>query len=107
MVKLAVGGEYAASVVRRGEGTSEWEMLVVADENPKTHREIKVWSSTQTGIETGGKFRVERIKSVSAKPRKVGDKWREEVHVEADITPLMAFSQMPSTPAADDDELPF
>lgn len=111
MIKLENGGTYTAAKVARNED-APWELIIVKDENPKVRKEIKVWSSKITGLETERQFRIDKINSVKTAARKYNERWIDEIHVEAEITPIMQFAQSPSKnagfrPMIDDEPLPF
>jgi hypothetical protein len=111
MIKIENGGVYTAAKVARNED-APWELIIVKDENPKVRKEIKVWASQLTALATEGMFRVDKILSVKTAARKYNEKWIDEIHVEADITPIMQYAQNPSNnagfkPLIDDEPLPF
>lgn len=110
MIKIENGGTYTAAKVARNED-APWELIIVKDENPRVRKEIKVWASKITGLETERQFRVDKIISVKTAARKYQDKWIDEIHVEADITPLMQYAAAPSNtgfrPLVEDEPLPF
>jgi hypothetical protein len=107
MVKIEIGGEYVAAKAATGDNDGKpWEMLVVKDTNPKGRKEVKVWATNHPGISTGDHFRVDSISSVKSSARKYNEKWIDEVHVEAEVSPLMSYAQFTEM-SGDNDELPF
>lgn len=112
MVRIEVGGEYSASMVKRGrKDDGEWQFVIVRDENPKSHMEIKLWVRSPIPLEQGSMFRVDTIHRTTYGMTQYREQWRPSISMEVDISALMSYpeySAMSSyaNPFDDYDELP-
>ena len=111
-VTVKVGDTLTAAVVRRGKkDDGAWELLVVRDTNKK--KSISVWATNApTGVNENGQFIVTNIESVRYGAKKNGDKWYDDISVNAAVKPLADYGSTPASPGAfspldDDGPLPF
>ena len=106
MNRIEEGKVYTA--VRQRSGSSDrgpWEMLIVQDE--RGSNELAIFASNiPTGVPEGGKFRVDRINSVSLGNKKDSSgNWRVNVSVSAEVCPVKSYDEY--TAGADEGSLPF
>lgn len=111
MVKIEAGGEYSASLVKRGQKDEggEWQFIVVKDENTKSRLEAKLWVQSPVPIEQGSMFRVDAIYSGKLYMVEYKGAWGPKVEFSVDISPLMSYPEFTSMShgAQDDDRLPW
>lgn len=88
-IELKAGETYSAVRTRSGDS---YELVVVQEEG-KGRKQITIWpTNTPSGVSEGGSFRVENIESVKFTSRKdPRGNWRDEVNVNARITPTMSY----------------
>lgn len=108
MIKLEMGGDYVAKNVISGVGKENkpYELVIVGAKNPKEKREIKLWATPPADLHSGDNFRIDRIFSVKFNAKKYKDKWMDEVHIEAKVTPLLSYQEFEELRNTDG-ELPF
>ena len=115
MVKIEQGGEYTASIVKRGrkDGGDDWQFIVVKDENPKSRVEVKLWVQSPAAIEPGSMFRVDSVSALSFYMQQYNGAWLPKVTANVEISPLMSYPEYSAMCGGftelmgDDDELPY
>lgn len=106
-IELKTGETYSAVRARSGDN---YELVVVQEEG-KGRKQITIWpTNSPSGVTEGGSFRVDAIQSVKFTSRKdPRGNWRDEVNVNARITPTMsypAYKAQNVQPDAGFDEIP-
>ena len=109
MNKLETGKIYTAARHRTGTSANgSWELIATTDE--RGNNDIAVFASNiPSGVEEGGKFRIEKITAVSYGNKKdQSGNWRASISINAEVSPVMSYDEF-SKPAPEDDDgsLPF
>lgn len=94
MNRIETGRVFTA--VRQRTGTSsggEWELLLTQDE--RGHNDIALFVENRpSGVREGGKFRVEKILSVSYGNKKdQNGEWRPAISVNAEVTAVESYEE--------------
>lgn len=103
MNRITEGSICTAVRQRTGTGSNgDWELLLTADE--KGNNQIALFASNKpSGVTEGGKFRIERIHSISLGNRKGSDDaWHPSVSINADVVPVENLEEFRK-----DGDLPF
>ncbi|MDO5444013.1 MAG: hypothetical protein Q4F31_00140 [Eubacteriales bacterium] len=98
MNRIETGSIFTA--VRQRTGTSsarDWELLLTQDE--RGHNDIALFVENRpSGVKEGGKFRVEKIHSVSYGMKKdQSGEWRPSISVNADVTAVESYEEFKNT----------
>ena len=109
MNRLETGKVYTAVRQRTGNSAGgSWEMLATQDE--RGNNDIAVFvTNIPSQIPEGGKFRIERIFSVSCGNRKdSAGNWRASISVNAEVSPVLTYEEFHQKESPDlDGDLPF
>lgn len=106
MNRIEAGKVYTAARQRTGSTErGSWELLAVTDE--RGNNEIAVFVANRPSkVAEGGKFRIEKINSVSYGNKKdQSGNWRASISIDAVVTPVQSYEQFSNQ--ADDGDLPF
>lgn len=112
MNKLEAGKVYTA--VRQRQGSSaggSWELLATQDERGSNDIAVFV-ANRPSGVKEGGKFRIEKILSVSYGNKKdANGNWRASISADAEVTAVQSYDEFASSAGfnelPDDGSLPF
>lgn len=107
MNKLETGKVYTAARQRTGSSAAgEWEMLATQDD--RGNNDIAVFVNNRpSGVAEGGKFRIDKITSVSYGNKKdASGNWRASISINADVSAVQSFDQYNQS-VPDDGDLPF
>ena len=109
MNRIETGKVYTAVRQRSGSSANgEWELLATQDE--RGNNDIAVFVvNTPSNVKEGGKFRIEKIVSVSYGNKKDNSgNWRASVSVNAEVSAVMTYDEFSQiVPEEEDGELPF
>lgn len=106
MNKLEIGKVYTAARQRTGNSANgDWELLATQDE--RGNNDIAVFVTNRpSNVAEGGKFRIEKILSVSYGNKKdASGNWRASISVNAEVTAVESYEQFAAE--EDDGSLPF
>ena len=107
MNKLEAGSVYTA--VRQRSGSSaqgDWELLSTQDERGSCSIAVFV-SNRPSGVTEGGKFKIEKINSVSYGNKKdSAGNWRAAISIDAEVSAVESYDQF-APEESDYSDLPF
>ena len=109
MNRIETGKVYTAVRQRSGSSANgDWELLATQDE--RGNNDIAVFVvNTPSNVKEGGKFRIEKIVSVSYGNKKdASGNWRASVSVNAEVSAVMSYGEYSQIPPEEEEgELPF
>ncbi len=109
MNKLEAGKIYTAVRQRTGSSANgSWELLATQDDRGANDIAVFV-TNLPSNVAEGGKFRIERIHSVSYGNKKdSAGNWRASISINADVSPVMTYEEFNRDRIPEDDgHLPF
>ena len=105
MNRIETGNIFTAVRQRTGKSSGgDWELLLTQDE--RGHNDIALFVENRpSGVKEGGKFRVEKILSVSYGMKKDSNgEWRPAISVNAEVTAVESYEDFKASADAAEEE---